>query len=83
MGVSIRLKRLGSNRRPFFRVVAADSQRAPQGKALEGLGHFDPLADGGKVSIDAARLAELVAQGAHVSPAVSRLVRKAAADAKA
>ena len=44
MGLSIRLKRLGSNQRPFYRVVVSDSQCPPKGQALEGIGSFDPLA---------------------------------------
>lgn len=83
MGLSIRLKRLGSNQRPFFRVVVAESTRAPQGKAAETLGIFDPLAKDKPLRLDTARLETLRAQGAHLSPSVVRLAKRAAAAAKA
>ncbi len=83
MGVSIRLKRLGSSQRPFYRVVVAESTRAPEGKALETLGYFNPLAKDKALTLDTERVAALRAQGASVSPSVARLARRAAAAAKA
>ena len=59
MGLSIRLKRLGSNQRPFYRVVVSDSQCPPKGQALEGIGCYDPLAKDKPLRIDTARVAEL------------------------
>ena len=59
MGLSIRLKRLGSNQRPFYRVVVSDSQCPPKGQALEGIGSFNPLAKDKPLRIDTARVAEL------------------------
>ena len=83
MGLSIRLKRLGSNQRPFYRVVVSDSQRPPKGQALEGVGCYDPLAKEKPVRIDTARVAELVKNGATLSPSVARLLGRAGETPKA
>ena len=83
MGLSIRLKRLGSNQRPFYRVVVSDSQCPPKGQALEGIGSFDPLAKDKPLRIDTARVAELQKNGATLSPSVARLLKRAAASPKA
>jgi len=81
--VCIRLKRLGSKQRPFYRVVAAESGRATQGKTLELLGYFDPLAKDKPLSIDTARLASWRGRGADLSPSVARLAKRATEAAKA
>ena len=83
MGLSIRLKRLGSNQRPYFRVVVSDSQRPPKGQALEGIGSYNPLAKEKPVKIDTARVAELVKNGATLSATVVRLLKRAAEPQKA
>jgi len=83
VGLSIRLKRLGSKQRPFYRVVATNSEAPTQGQALEGLGSFDPLAKDKPLRLDAARVAELRRNGAAVSPVVARLLKRAAAAQKA
>lgn len=78
MGVSIRLKRLGSNHRPFFRVVVVDSQRPTQGQSLESIGIYDPLAKDKPIRIDTAQVADWQRRGASVSPSVARLLKRAA-----
>lgn len=78
MGLSIRMKRLGSNQRPFFRVVVSDSQRPPKGQALEGVGSYDPLAKNQPVRLDVARVEALRKSGATLSPSVARLLKRAA-----
>lgn len=83
MGLSIRLKRLGSNQRPFFRAVVSDSQRPPKGQALEGVGSYDPLAKEKPVRLDVARIEALRKCGATVSPTVDRLLKRVAAAPKA
>jgi len=44
VAVRIRLKRMGRRHRPFYRIVAADQRAARDGKVLEMVGHYDPLA---------------------------------------
>ena len=78
MGLSIRLKRLGSNQKPYFRVVVSNSQCPPKGQALEGVGSYNPLAKDKPLRIDTARVAELRQQGATLSSSVARLFKRAA-----
>ena len=77
MGLSIRLKRLGSNQKPYFRVVVSNSQCPPKGQALEGVGSYNPLAKDKPIRIDIARVAELRRQGATLSSSVARLFKRA------
>jgi small subunit ribosomal protein S16 len=76
--MSIRLKRLGSNQKPYYRVVVSDTQRPPKGQALEGVGYYDPLAKEKPVRIDTVRVAALRKCGATVSSSVARLLKRAA-----
>lgn len=77
MGLSIRLKRLGSNQRPFYRVVVSNSQCPPKGQALEDIGSFNPLDKDKSLKIDTARVAELRQRGAKMSSTVARLLKRA------
>jgi small subunit ribosomal protein S16 len=78
VGLSIRLKRLGSNQRPYYRVVVSNSQCPPKGQALEGVGYYNPLDKNKPIRIDTARVAELCRQGATMSSSVTRLLKRAA-----
>jgi small subunit ribosomal protein S16 len=64
MAVVIRLKRIGARKRPFFRVVVADSRSSRDGKVIEELGHYDPRKVDEKVVVDAERVKHWLAQGA-------------------
>lgn len=83
MAVRIRLARVGATKRPSYRVVAIDGRRSRDGRALEILGHYDPLTDPITVSIDQARVDAWLAQGAQPSDTVSRLLKITAAAAAA
>lgn len=81
--VTIRLARGGSKKRPFYNVVVADSRNARDGRFIERLGFFNPLARGGEVrlQLDAARMEHWVAQGAQTSDRVKTLVKEQAKQA--
>jgi len=93
LAVRIRLTRVGATKRPSYRVIAIDSRRARDGRALEILGFYDPLTDPATVQIDANRLNAWIDKGALPSDTVAKLMRQAgighdaaaagAADAKA
>lgn len=76
---------MGATKRPSYRVVAIDSHRPRDGRALEILGYYDPLTEPATVQIDAERLAAWVAKGALPSVTVAKLIKlngaKAAAQA--
>ena len=75
MAVRIRLSRVGATKRPSYRVVAIDSRRPRDGRALEILGYYDPLTKPATVQIDAERFAAWVGKGALPSATVARLIK--------
>ena len=52
MAVKIRLKRMGSKKRPFYRVVVADSRAPISGRIIESIGTYNPIAEPKEVEID-------------------------------
>jgi small subunit ribosomal protein S16 len=81
VAVHIRLTRVGATRRPAYRVIAIDSRRSRDGRALEILGFYDPLTDPVTVKLDDERIANWMARGALPSAAVQRLMKIAVAGA--
>jgi small subunit ribosomal protein S16 len=77
LAVRIRLTRVGATKRPSYRVVAIDSRRARDGRALEILGFYDPLTDPATVQLDAERLNAWIGKGAKPSDTVAKLMRQA------
>ena len=75
MAVRIRLSRVGATKRPSYRVVAIDSRRPRDGRALEILGYYDPLTDPATVRINTERLAAWVGKGALPSATVAKLIK--------
>ena len=75
MAVRIRLSRVGATKRPSYRVVAIDSRRPRDGRALEILGFYDPLTRPATVQIDAERFAAWVGKGASPSDTVAKLIK--------
>ena len=76
--VVIRLARGGSKHRPFFHVVVADSHNRRDGRFIERVGFYNPVANEKqeRIRIAADRLNHWVAQGAQVSEAVAKLVKE-------
>ena len=78
--VTIRLSRGGAKKRPFYHVTVTDSRNARDGRFIERVGFFNPVARGQEVRLrlDTDRIAYWQAQGAQVSERVARLVKDAA-----
>ena len=74
MAVSIRLRRMGSNRRPAYRVVVADSRSPRDGRFIEIIGHYNPLTEPPTVKIDRAKAETWIKKGAQASNTVKRLL---------
>jgi small subunit ribosomal protein S16 len=74
--VVIRLARGGAKKRPFFNIVATDSRNRRDGRFIERIGFYNPMASGQEVAlrITEDRLAHWQAVGAQLSPTVARLV---------
>ncbi|RLB28609.1 MAG: 30S ribosomal protein S16 [Desulfobacteraceae bacterium] len=76
MPVRVRLTRKGAKKRPFYRIVAADSEAPRDGRFLEVLGYYDPLKDPALVHIDEDKVRKWIQRGAKVSETVGSLLRK-------
>ncbi|MDQ7990638.1 MAG: 30S ribosomal protein S16 [Candidatus Dactylopiibacterium sp.] len=76
--VVIRLARGGAKKRPFFNIVATDSRNRRDGRFIERVGYYNPVASGAEVtlSVNAERLAYWEQNGAQLSPTVARLVKQ-------
>lgn len=81
--VVIRLARGGSKHRPFFNIVVADKRVRRDGRFIERIGFYNPIAKGGEESLRIAqdRLTHWVGVGAQASPTVTRLIKQGAAAA--
>jgi len=76
MPVRIRLTRRGAKKRPFYRIVAADSEAPRDGRFLEVLGYYNPLKDPAQVHIDEDGVKKWMQRGAKLSETVRSLLRK-------
>jgi len=83
VAVSIRLRRMGSSRRPAYRVVVADSRSPRDGRFIEVIGHYNPLTQPPTVKIDRAKAREWIAKGAQPSNTVKRLMENVKEEAPA
>lgn len=79
--VSIRLARGGSKKRPFYHLTVTDSRNPRNGRYIERLGFFNPIARGQeeRLRVDSERLQFWLSQGAQCSQRVSKLVKESAA----
>ncbi|CAM4159129.1 30S ribosomal protein S16 [Pseudoalteromonas byunsanensis] len=77
--VTIRLQRGGAKKRPFYQIVVADSRFSRDGRFIEKVGFFNPIAAGQeeKLRLDLARVEHWVGQGAGLSDRVAKLVKDA------
>jgi small subunit ribosomal protein S16 len=81
MAVSLRLTRLGAKKKPFYRVVAADSRAPRDGRLIEQLGFYNPLSTPPEIKLDLTRVDYWLGVGAQPSDTVAQLVAKARAAA--
>ncbi|KUG04606.1 ssu ribosomal protein s16p [hydrocarbon metagenome] len=76
MATKIRLKRMGAKKRPFYRVVVADSRSPRDGRFIEELGYYDPTTNPATVKIDEEKALKWLATGAQASDTVKSLFKK-------
>ena len=81
--VTIRLARGGAKKRPFYHLTVTDHRNARNGRFIERVGFFNPVARGQeeRLRVDADRIAYWQGQGAQLSERVAKLVKEAAASA--
>lgn len=76
--VKIRLKRMGTKKRPFYRIVAMDSRAPRDGRCLDELGYYDPVQEPAYIKIDQEKLKKWLAQGAQLTDTTKSLISKIA-----
>ena len=77
----IRLARFGAKKKPSYRVVVIEKERARDSRSVEVLGYYNPLTKPATVKLDQARLEHWLKVGAKPSDTVSRLLKSSAASA--
>lgn len=77
--VVIRLSRTGAKKRPFYHIVVADKRRSRDGRFIEQVGYFNPIAAGGEIPLvlDLVKVEEWIKKGAQPSDRVKSLVKQA------
>ena len=74
--VKIRLRRMGAKKAPYYRVVVADSRFARDGRCIEEIGTYDPMAESDKLSVNMERAKYWIANGAQPIDTVRVLLKK-------
>ncbi|MEL7640724.1 MAG: 30S ribosomal protein S16 [Solidesulfovibrio sp.] len=77
MAMKLRLTRMGSKKRPFYRIVAMDSANRRDGRALEYLGHYNPMVDPAEIKVDSEKVRFWLERGAKPTDTVRALLQKA------
>jgi small subunit ribosomal protein S16 len=74
--LKIRLRRMGSNKRPVYRVVVSDARRTPTSSVIEEVGFYNPRSETAEVRIDRERVTYWVSRGAQLSETVRSLLKR-------
>ena len=75
MAVKLRLMRMGKKKQPTYRVVAADSRKARNGRIIEAVGFYDPRRDPSVIEIDNEKAVEWLRNGAQPTERVEKLLK--------
>ncbi len=76
MAVKIRMRRLGAKKKPFYRIVVADSRRSRDGRFIEEIGFYNPVSEPKMFRVDADKAKEWIKNGAQTSDTVARLFKQ-------
>ena len=76
MAVKIRLRRMGAKKKPFYRIVVADSRSPRDGRFIEELGTYDPLQEPSVIKVDAEKAKKWIENGAQPTETVKNLLKK-------
>lgn len=77
MPVRMRLTRLGTNKRPFYRIIVVKSEGKRDGKYIEQVGYYDPLKDPAEIKVDLEKAKSWLDKGVIPSEMVRNLLQKA------
>jgi SSU ribosomal protein S16P len=73
--VKIRLKRIGAKKKPFYRIVVADSRSPRDGRFIEQIGTYNPLANPSEVKVDVEKAKKWLSTGAQPTETVKKLLK--------
>ncbi|MBQ6370558.1 MAG: 30S ribosomal protein S16 [Firmicutes bacterium] len=76
MMVKIRLRRMGGHKKPFYRIVVADSRAPRDGRFIEEIGYYDPMKKPADIKIDAEKAQKWLSTGAQPTDTVKTLFQK-------
>lgn len=76
MALKLRLTRMGSKKRPFYRIVALNSETRRDGRALDFLGHYNPMTEPKDIKIDTEKVKMWIERGATPSDTVRSLLKE-------
>lgn len=76
MAVKLKLTRMGGKKHAFYRIVAANSETARDGRPLDYLGYYNPMVHPAEVKLDAERVKSWLAKGAQPTETVNILIKK-------
>ena len=82
MAVKLRLKRMGSKLKPFYRIVAADSRSPRDGRFIETVGTYDPIKGADKITLDEEKALTWLRNGAQPTDTVKNILSHAGVMAK-
>ena len=82
MAVKLRLKRMGSKQKPFYRIVAADSRSPRDGRFIETVGTYNPIVKDNNVTVDEEKVIKWLNNGAQPTDTVKSLLSKSGVWAK-
>ncbi len=81
MAVKIRLARHGAKKRPYYRVIVADSRTPRDGKFIEEVGRYNPMTEPATIKLDMEKIDAWIKNGAQPTDTVTRLIETARKDA--
>ena len=76
MAVKIRLKRIGTKKTPFYRVVVADSRYPRNGRFIEEIGYYDPMKTPAEIKLDDEKVQKWLKNGAQPTETIKSLIAK-------
>lgn len=74
MAVKIRLRRMGAHKKPFYRVVVADSRAPRDGRCIEEIGYFNPMTEPAQVKLDMEKVEKWMKNGAQPTDRVKSII---------
>ena len=82
MAVKIRLRRMGAHKKPFYRIVVADSRSPRDGRCIEEIGFFNPMTEPAEIKLDVEKAKKWIKTGAQPTDRVKAILSKELAENK-